>query len=61
MVPNAQNPGFEEKAGVNAPFQPGFFLETGFFCSALNATCTCPRHKNPVLPKKPGWMDALGC
>jgi hypothetical protein len=29
MVPNAQNPGFEEKAGVNAPFQPGFFLETG--------------------------------
>jgi hypothetical protein len=29
MVPNAQNPGFKEKAGVNALFQPGFFLETG--------------------------------
>jgi hypothetical protein len=29
MVLDDQNPGFEEKAGVNALFQPGFFLKTG--------------------------------
>jgi hypothetical protein len=31
MVLDDQNPGFEEKAGVNALFQPGFSEKTGFF------------------------------
>jgi hypothetical protein len=33
MIINSQNPGFAEKAGVEAFFfpQPGFFFKTGFF------------------------------